>query len=197
MVQIHGFKPQRHRQYRGILIAEKRFRGYIFAMTGSRQSLRDLYPKRVEVPFLIVASVILLGIGLSLPLVKVEKMVFWNSTYSVITGTKGLMDSGQHFLAVILFTFGVIFPTAKLIGLGFLWLHRLEAERRRTILLWLGILGRWSMLDVLGVAVLITMIKLKPWATVQVQSGLYVFGSAILLSMLTNTYVELLAHKRR
>ncbi|MGA2602663.1 MAG: hypothetical protein ABSG14_00400 [Verrucomicrobiia bacterium] len=54
------------------------------------QSIRDRYPRRIEVPRMILASFVLLLIALSLPLMAVEKMVFWKNEYSAIAGVHGL-----------------------------------------------------------------------------------------------------------
>lgn len=43
--------------------------------------------------------------------------------------------------------------------------------------------GRWAMLDVMVVAILIVTVKLGAIASIQVHSGLYVFGLAVLLIM--------------
>jgi len=159
------------------------------------QSLRDRYPRRIEVPLLILASFVLLLIALSLPLLTVEKMVFWKNDYSVIAGVHGLWQQGQYALAIILFFFSIVFPLFKLATLGFIWFIRLAERKRQAVLHWLGILGKWSMLDVFVVAILIVLVKLGPLAKVQPQRGVYWFAAAIFLSMITSMYVDSLARK--
>ncbi|EGG94777.1 Paraquat-inducible protein A [gamma proteobacterium IMCC1989] len=52
--------------------------------------------------------------------------------------------------------------------------------------------GRWAMLDVMVVAVLIVASKLSVLASVEVHVGLYVFGlSVILVMLLTQRAVKL------
>ena len=159
------------------------------------QSLRDRYPRRIEVPLLILLSFVLLLIALSLPLMKVEKMVLWKNEYSVIAGVHSLWEQGQYALAIILFFFSIVFPIFKLSTLAFVWAVRLAELKRKTVLHWLGILGKWSMLDVFVVAILIVLVKLGPLAKVEPQWGLYWFAAAILLSMITSLYVDSLAGK--
>ena len=144
---------------------------------------------------MILVSVGLLVAGLSLPLMKVEKMVFWKNEYSVFKGVNSLWTQGQYALAAILFFFSVVFPVVKLVALGVLWNVRLAEDKRQTVLRWLGALGKWSMLDVFVVAILIVLVKLGPLANVEPQVGLYVFCAAILASMVTSMYVESLAKK--
>ena len=161
-----------------------------------RQSLRDRYPRRIEVPLLILTSFVLLLIALSLPLMTVEKMVFWKNEYSVIAGVHGLWEQGQYALAIILFFFSIVFPLFKLGMLGVIWTVRLDEGKRQAVLHWLGILGKWSMLDVFVVAILIVLVKLGPLARVQPERGVYWFAAAIFLSMITSMYVDSLAKKR-
>lgn len=160
------------------------------------KSLRQRYPRRIEVPLLILLSFVLLLIALSMPLMKVEKMVLWKNEYSVIGGVKGLWEQGQYVLASILFFFSVVFPICKLAMLGFLWFVRLAEQRRQMVLHWLGVLGKWSMLDVFVVAILIVLVKLGPLAKVEPQRGIYWFAAAIFLSMITSMYVDNLAQKQ-
>jgi paraquat-inducible protein A len=159
------------------------------------KSLRTCYPWRIEVPLLILGSFIVLLIALQMPLMQVEKMVFWKNDYSIIAGVRGLWQDQQYILAAILFFFSMVFPNVKLATLAFLWFAPLAEARRNTVLHWLGILGKWSMLDVFVVAILIVLVKLGPLAKVTPQRGVYVFAFAILLSMITSMYVETLAKK--
>jgi paraquat-inducible protein A len=160
------------------------------------KSLRQQYPRRIEVPLLILLSFVLLLIALSMPLMKVEKMVLWKNEYSVVAGVQGLWEQGQYVLATILFFFSIVFPMCKLAMLGFLWFIRLAEQRRQAVLHWLGVLGKWSMLDVFVVAILIVLVKLGPLAKVQPQRGIYWFAAAIFLSMITSMYVDSLARKQ-
>ncbi len=144
---------------------------------------------------MIFSSGILLVVGLSLPLMKVEKMIFWKNEYSVITGILGLMHDQEYFLAAILFFFSVVFPAIKLITLGILWQVKFDETKRRRILEWLGVLGKWSMLDVFVVAILIVAVKLGPLANVEPKIGVYVFSLAIAAAILTTMQVEKLAKR--
>ena len=161
-------------------------------------ALKDRYPWHVEVPLLIFGSTLLLVIGLSLPLMEVEKKVLWKvwkNDYSVFTGIVSLAQHHELFLAAILFCFGMVFPFVKLGALALIWCGRMAEANRKRALHWLGILGKWSMLDVFAVSILIVLVKIGPLVQVKPQAGVYVFASAILASMLTNLYLERLARK--
>ena len=56
--------------------------------------------------------------------------------------------------------------------------------------------GRWAMLDVMVVAILIVTVKLGTIASLQIHFGLYIFGAAVLLiMMITGRVIRLSSHK--
>ncbi len=157
------------------------------------RALRSRHPQRYDVPVVIVGAIALLVRGLTLPLFHVTQMVFWKSDYSVLTGIQSLAQQGEYFLALIILVFSVIFPTMKLATLLGLWATPLSDARRTRALQWLGFLGRWSMLDVLILALMIVIVKVRAVANVEPRVGMYVFSAAIFLSMIATTLVERLA----
>jgi len=138
---------------------------------------------------------VLLITGLSLPLLDTQQMIFWKSTYSVWAGVVALWRDGEQILAAVLFFFSMVFPGVKLSALAVIWFARLPEGRRAQLLHWLGVLGKWSMLDVFVVAILIVLVKLGPLARVSPRIGVYLFCAAIVASMLTTAYVDRLAHR--
>lgn len=166
-------------------------------MTAETRSipLRQHYKGRFDIPLLILVAAALLITGLSLPLVHVEKMVMWQSTYSVFTGTVSLFEQKEFFLGAVLFFFSMVFPIIKLVGLAFIWYCPMKSSDRKKFLHWLGLLGKWSMLDVFIVAILIVAVKLGPLANIEPRQGVYFFCLAILFSMISTTRVDQLARK--
>jgi len=162
----------------------------------NQTSLRSRYSWwRIDVPALISISFLLLAAGLALPLIHVQKMVFWKNDYSVITGIISLWHQDQWLLAAVVFFFSLVFPILKLAALAGLWFLPLADRQRQHVLHWLGILGKWSMLDVFAVAILIVLVKLGPVAKIEPERGVYAFTLAIVLSMVTTMYVTCLARK--
>ncbi len=167
-------------------------------MAPTKKSLKDLYPGRRDVPLLITLALTVLVAGLSLPILTVEKTVFWRhweNHYSVFVGVMELGKHGDWLLALILFFFSMVFPFVKLLSLALLWYRKLSDAERMKTLHWLGLLGKWSMLDVFAVAILIVAAKLRDLTQVQPRIGVYLFGLAIILSMLTTMRVERLARQ--
>ncbi|MBI3616591.1 MAG: paraquat-inducible protein A [Candidatus Omnitrophica bacterium] len=167
-------------------------------MATSRKSLREFYPRHYEVLLLLIAATAALVMGLSLPLVKVEKLLLVKratSIYSVYTGVVSLWKQGEYFLAGVIFFFSIIFPFMKIASLSVIWFFRMADSQRKSLLQWLEGLGRWSMLDVFIVSILIVAVKLKPLVSVEAKPGVYIFALAILLSMIATMWVDRLAKR--
>ena len=166
----------------------------------AKKSLRECHPDRTEVPFLLALALCVLIAGLSLPILTVEKTLFWRhweNHYSVFVGVVELTKHGDWALAIIVFFFSMVFPFAKLLSLTVIWYQPLSEKQRMLALHWLGILGKWSMLDVFAVAILVVAAKLRTLTQVQPRIGVYLFGLAIFLSMMATMVVERLAKKAK
>lgn len=162
---------------------------------GPGKALRHLHPRHaVPVPAAIGLSAVLLLIGLSLPLLHTQQL-FWKSSYSVWAGVVELWQQREFWLSAVLFFFSIVFPLVKLTALTVIWFVKLPEPRVARLLHWLGMLGKWSMLDVFVVAILIVLVKLGPLARVEPRIGVYAFAAAIVASMLTAVYVERLARR--
>ena len=165
--------------------------------SSTQRALKALHPTHtLLVPAAITLSTILLFIGLSLPLMDAQTGILWKrwkSSYSVWAGIIALWEANELLLAGVVFFFSMVFPFAKLGALAVIWFVKLPDERRVRLLHWLGLLGKWSMLDVFAVAILIVLVKLGPLANVQPRAGVYFFAAAIFASILTTVYVDRLA----
>lgn len=159
------------------------------------RELRGYYPKNKAVICLLLGTTITLYFGLSMPLLYLEKLYFWSNDYSVVTGIIGLFEDAEYLLAAVILFFSLVFPVTKIGLLAVVWWWPMTHGQRIGVLRWLGFLGKWSMLDVFIVAILVVAAKLGSLASVEPRPGVYVFGCAILLSMLTTFHVERLAKR--
>lgn len=137
---------------------------------------------------LVVASV-LLGIGLFSPIVYLRRGIT-SESYSVLTGITDLASGGNLLLAVIIAAFSVAFPIVKLAWLARILFRPATAAQREQSLRVLAALGRWSMLDVFVIAILVGSVRLGVLSEGEPRPGLYVFGAAILLSMIAAVILE-------
>ena len=137
----------------------------------------------------IAISTALLGIGAFAPLMTTTKFFIFSNTLSLVSGIRQLFEQGHWILGLIILGFSIIFPVLKLLLLVQIWLSdagaRQQLQRRFNLL---TATGKWSMLDVFVVALLLVSVKLGALASVTVHYGLYAFAGSVLLAMLVTAY---------
>lgn len=104
------------------------------------------------------------------------------NTYSVLSGARELFNANEIFLAVVIVLFSVLFPCAKLASL-FLLCHDGISRSRELHFKAHAFLGKWSMLDVFVIALLVVSLKLGDMVNVQIHCGIYFFAASVLLTM--------------
>ncbi|MFW5451091.1 MAG: paraquat-inducible protein A [Methylophagaceae bacterium] len=132
---------------------------------------------------LFFTSVLLLA-GFVLPMLTMTKFLLINNSVSIVSGIWQLIQDGQILLFIIIAIFSILLPVAKIILLfNLLQPNTTHPDQQQKLLHLMHDYGRWAMLDVLVVAVLIMTVKLGAIASIQIHAGLYVFGAAVLLIM--------------
>lgn len=132
----------------------------------------------------LVAGLLLL-VGMVTPLLTLTRFWMFDEQISILTGIAKLWQQGQYLLFLLIFFFSVILPLIKLALLArLLSLSGHVGERIKRILYLIHEYGRWAMLDVMVVAMLIVTVKLGVIVSVQVHYGLYLFAAGVLLTML-------------
>ncbi len=140
---------------------------------------------------LIVAATVCLVLGLTLPIVRLTRFYVWTDVHSMISILEELYAQKEIFLAGIICLFSVIFPAIKLLYLlGLYSARNVNPERRSTLLRHMAWLGKWSMLDVLVLALLIFYAKSTRLADAVSMPGIYMFAAAVVLTMLAYGIVE-------
>lgn len=154
-------------------------------MTEPQTSMTSLPVREARVlAVLIMLSLGLLVAGLTLPMMTITKLLMFSHSFSVLTGVYELWQNGHFLLFVIVAGFSIVVPFLKIAVLFKLVLQRQHDSQAFDRLLHLmHEYGRWAMLDVMVVAVLIMTVKLGAIASIEVHSGLFVFGLSVLLIM--------------
>jgi len=158
------------------------------------------YPARVRnLRLLVWLAGALLAVGLYAPVITLEKFVLIENTFSVLSGLWQMFQEGRWFLFIIIGVFSIAIPILKLFVLyRLLSRHCHNAERLRGYLHWMHLYGKWSMLDVFIVAVLVVATKLGVIAQVDMRYGLYAFAASVVLTMyITARVVQLVEYFER
>jgi len=144
----------------------------------------------------LLAAASVLTIGLRLPVVTLRTGLA-HDAYSVLGGVRDLARGGEVLLAAIVLGFSVLFPIAKLALLALVLFRPGDEARRAHLVRTLERLGRWSMLDVFVIAILIGAVHLGILSEASAEPGIHVFGAGILLSMLATVTVQRLLVRPR
>ncbi|MGB5454892.1 MAG: paraquat-inducible protein A [Gammaproteobacteria bacterium] len=164
-------------------------------MNNFNRGISGYYPFESKVLLLLlVIATICRVVGLVSPILTLEKFFIVENSFSIISGLLQLVADGKIFLFVIIFMFSVVLPVAKLAVLFRLLSSR--SNNNDTLHRYLHLMhqyGKWSMLDVFVVALLVVAVKLGAVARVETHFGLYAFGAAVLLTMAITARVIYLA----
>ncbi|MBI3230524.1 MAG: paraquat-inducible protein A [Burkholderiales bacterium] len=108
---------------------------------------------------------------------------------TIMSGVIYLFNSGSWGLAAIVFTASIVVPTFKLLALTWLnWTVQKKSTRwpqqRTTLYRFVELIGRWSMLDIFVVALLVALVQLRMFAVVRAGPAAAAFGAVVVLTML-------------
>ncbi|WP_299873972.1 paraquat-inducible protein A [uncultured Cocleimonas sp.] len=146
--------------------------------------IRNFPRQGIIINLLLMASLACLVIGVSAPLLTLEKMYFFENTVSLLSTIKGLYLQKEWFLFYVIAIFSLCIPAIKIASLVLITnMHFEQGSFLDKTLQIIETFGKWSMLDVFVVALLLVSVKLGVLAKVDVHYGLYVFATSVLLTM--------------
>lgn len=136
---------------------------------------------------LAAAALVLYIPALTLPVMTLTRLGH-DSTNSIWSGTVELLAEGHYPIGLTIFFFSIVAPIAKLSALFVLCFGRrlLSREIKAGAYHAVEFIGRWGMLDVLLVAILVAIVKLGDLVSVTPGPGVVVFGAVVVLSMLAS-----------
>lgn len=123
-------------------------------------------------------------------MMTISKFILVTTSFSVLSGVLELLYNGQFLLFLVVTGFSIILPMFKISVLFMLMSRQMQQSHKLNRYLHLmHEYGRWAMLDVMVVAILIVAVKLGAIVSVEIHYGLFVFGAAVLLIMLVTRSV--------
>ena len=139
---------------------------------------------------LLITAYILIVPANILPIMQTGSL-FGSQRDTIMSGVIYLWTSGSWALALLVFFASVVVPLAKLLALTYLLLtvQRQSPNRRhqRTHLYHLlKFIGRWSMLDIYVVTLLVALVQLQSLATITAAPGAVAFGALVVITMIAS-----------
>jgi len=140
---------------------------------------------------LIIGATTCLVLGLTMPVIELTYFYVWSDTHSFISIVRALFAEQEIFLAGILVVFSMFFPAIKLVYLLVAYTTMATGgDARNRALNRMAWLGKWSMLDVLVLALVIFYVKSGALTEAAALPGVYFFAGAVLMTMIAYALVE-------
>lgn len=147
---------------------------------------------RYVLPVLFVLAPFLFALGLTLPLMTFEKLFFFKEDPSLL-GIVGSLWESNVALSLLVTLFSIVFPMVKMVAVAAEALTPGGAEG-----VWFArlvpFLTKWSMMDVMLVAIVITAAKTSGLAEAFTEAGLWCYAGAALA---TTVIQWMVAHRSK
>lgn len=117
------------------------------------------------------------ALGITLPVMRFERLLVFEDTPSILAIIATLFDDGAWALAALVSAVSVVFPLVKL---ATVFVHAVDPGRDERWLRHMGLLSKWSMADVLVVALVIVAAKTSGLADAAALPGIWFYGGSAL-----------------
>lgn len=139
---------------------------------------------------LVLAAAILFVPANTLPVLRFTRFGNGDSD-TILSGVVELYWSGDWLISLLVFFASIVVPAVKLMVLGYLvWSVKygslLSLSARTRAFRVLVFVGRWSMLDVFVISILVAVVQLGSMATIEAGPGATAFAAVVVLTMLAS-----------
>ncbi|MBU0902634.1 MAG: paraquat-inducible protein A [Gammaproteobacteria bacterium] len=136
---------------------------------------------------LLTAAVLYIPANL-LPIMTVNSLGKGQSD-TIMSGVIELVNYGMLPIAAVVFVASILVPTFKLVGIALLLYsvqrHQPMSPRQRVLMYrFIEWIGRWSMLDIFVIAILVALVNFGSLASIVPGYGAMAFASVVVLTML-------------
>lgn len=136
---------------------------------------------------MLILAIAFLPLGLVLPVLETTRLWVFRSSYSLIDTVRALVEEGELALALLIGLFSLVTPVVKAAAVTAL--HLRPAGTRAGILArWVDRLGKWSLADVLVIALLIVLAS-GTGLQLAAEPGLWFFTASAVLLMIASDLV--------
>lgn len=114
---------------------------------------------------------------------------------TILSGVKAFILSGDWPLALLIFFASIVVPGLKLVGLVYLMISvqrksRWRPRDRTALYRVTEAVGRWSMIDVFMISILVALVQLGSVANIEAGVGATCFAAVVVLTMIAATQFD-------
>lgn len=133
---------------------------------------------RLWIALLLLISAICFGLGITLPIIHIEKLYVFEETPSLIAIVGEMWAAGNWLIVIAVAGFSILFPLLKLTIVFITAIAPRAQLAHSPITRFAGTLSKWSMMDVLLVAIVIFAAKTSGLADAAAQPGLWFYAAS-------------------
>jgi paraquat-inducible protein A len=138
--------------------------------------------------FLIAAYILYIPANL-LPIMETRSLFDTPQEDTIMSGVVYLWYTRSWPLALLVFFASIVIPVLKLMALTALTISvqrksAWQPQQRASLYRLVALIGRWSMLDIYVVTLLVGIVQLKSFATVNAGPAAIAFGAVVVLTLL-------------
>ncbi len=151
-------------------------------------ALHFRHPDSIRRTWSLLLSAYLLYIPANLLPIMETRSLFGVQDDTILSGVVFLWVSGSWPLALLVFVASIVVPLFKLLALTALALSvqrrsAFQPLQRTRLYRLIEVIGRWSMLDIYVVALLVALVQIKSFAAIVAGPGAAAFGAVVVLTL--------------
>ena len=152
-------------------------------------------PNSIQRSWALLMAAFVLYLPANLLPIMETRSLFGPQQDTIMSGVVYMWRNGSWVLASVVFIASIVVPLLKMLSLTVLLVsvqrHSSRQPLQRTKLYrFLELIGRWSMLDVYVVTILVALVQVQSLAVVRPGAGVIAFAAVVVLSMLATQAFE-------
>lgn len=137
-----------------------------------------------------IGALLLYFPAILLPILSIEKLGHHHQA-SLLGGTFDLLWHGSWFVGIVVLVFSIIVPLAKILALIELsWISLTGHAHRAWTYRVVELAGRWSMMDVLLLALMVTLVKLGDLVQFSLGPAVWAFVLCVVMSLIASAMFD-------
>ena len=145
-------------------------------------------PNSITKTWLLLITAIILYIPANLLPIMTVNYLGMSTPSTIMSGVITFINMGDWFVGGVVFTASILVPSLKLIGLSMLLIyvqlgHNLPPKLCTIMYRFIEWIGRWSMLDIFVIAIMVALVNFGNLSTIEADWGALAFGTVVITTM--------------
>lgn len=145
-------------------------------------------PNAITQTWLLLITAIILYIPANLLPIMTVNYLGVSTPSTIMEGVIAFINLGDWFVGGVVFTASILVPSLKLMGLSILLMYvqfgyHLPPKICTLMYRFIEWVGRWSMLDIFVIAIMVALVNFGNLSTIEADWGALAFGSVVIITM--------------